>query len=294
MTLQSMTGFARSEGTAGSVRWVWEIRSVNGKGLDTRLRLPNGCERLEPAVRSAAAARFARGNMQLSLGLGGLQSAGVPVINEEALAVVLKLVDTLKSRIEAAPPTLDGLLNIRGIVELREPEETDEQRAAFDTAVLEGLQQALDGLAEMRAAEGEALKTVLEGHLATIETITQTIDQDPSRQPETIRERLATQVALLTDNPTLDMDRLHMEAVLLAAKADLREELDRLHAHVAQGRALLAKGGAVGRRLDFLAQEFNRETNTICSKSNAASVTAKGMELKVIVDQFREQVQNLE
>lgn len=293
MTLQSMTGFARGEGTTGRSRWVWELRSVNGKGLDLRMRLAPGHERLEVEARSRIGTRFSRGNMQLSL---SVQTGGtaVPVVNEEALSSVLDLIGRLGDRIDAARPTFDGLLNLPGILELRQLDETDEERAAFDAEALAGLDRVLDDLARVRAAEGAAMKAVLERHLEGIEAATRRIDNDPSRTPERLRERLEAQVALLADGAGLDSQRLHMEAALLAAKADLREEIDRLHAHAAAARDLLAKDGPVGRRLDFLAQEFNREANTICSKSNAASVTAEGMELKLLIDQLREQVQNLE
>lgn len=294
MALQSMTGFSRSEGETGRLRWAWELRSVNGKGLDLRLRLPQGFERLEAEARQRIQARFTRGNIQAALSTTGSQETLVPVLNEEALAAVLKTAERVMARTDAAPASVDGLLNIRGVLEMREPSETEAERAERDVAVLAGLEKALVALAEMRGQEGEALKSVLEGHLTSIEELVSAIDADPSRSPAAIRERLAHQVALLADAGSLDSERLHLEAVLLAAKADLREELDRLNAHVAAGRDLLRKGGPVGRRLDFLAQEFNRESNTICSKSNAASVTARGMELKVIVDQLREQVQNLE
>lgn len=294
MALQSMTGFSRSEGETGRLRWTWELRSVNGKGLDLRLRLPQGLERLEAEVRRRIQARFSRGNIQATLSAASSQDTLVPVLNEEALAAVLKAAERVMARAEVAPASVDGLLNIRGVLDMREPGETEEEQTERDAAILAGLEKALSALAEMRGQEGEALKSVLEGHLEAIEDLVSGIDADRSRSPAAIRERLAQQVALLADAGSLDSERLHLEAVLLAAKADLREELDRLHAHVAAGRELLKKGGPVGRRLDFLAQEFNRESNTICSKSNAASVTARGMELKVIVDQLREQVQNLE
>lgn len=294
MALQSMTGFGRSEGTAGRQRWAWELRSVNGKGLDLRIRLPNGYERLEAEVRTLAAGTFKRGNLQISLSASTENTAQVPVVNEEALAVVLAALDGLKGRVDAAPPTLDGLLNIRGVLELREPAQDEGERAAADDAILAGLADALDQLADTRTAEGAAIREMLAGQLSRIEELARAIDADPSRSLDVLRERLREQVAMLVADAGLDPQRLHAEAAILAAKADLREEIDRLGAHVAAGRDLLRNGGPVGRRLDFLAQEFNREANTICSKSNAAAVTAHGMELKVVIDQLREQVQNLE
>jgi len=295
MALQSMTGFARREGTSGRWRWAWELRSVNGKGLDLRLRFPPGLERMESDVRRLAGERFSRGNMQASLSVSAGESRIETVLNQEALSAVLALRDQLGGIIDPAPLQLDTLLAIRGIIEFRESEDGDEAIAARDSDIVEGLIAALADLRHMRETEGAALSRVLLDHVATIEGLTEVIERDPSRSPQEISTRLAAPVALLMDGSgKLDRDRLHAEAALLATKADLREEIDRLKAHVVAARDLLGKGGPVGRKLDFLAQEFNRESNTICSKSNAAAITAAGIELKVVIDQFREQVQNLE
>ena len=197
--------------------------------------------------------------------------------------------------VDPAPVRLDTLLTMRGVVDFREAEESEAERAARDGDIRAGFAEAVDRLAEMRRKEGAALADVLLGQIARIEALTSTVEDDPSRGVAAIAERLAGQVALLMQGASaLDRDRLHQEVALLATKADLREEIDRLKAHVAAARALIAEGGPIGRKLDFLAQEFNRESNTICSKSNAAAVTAAGIELKVVIDQFREQVQNLE
>ncbi|AKI01157.1 TIGR00255 family protein [Hoeflea sp. IMCC20628] len=295
MAIQSMTGFARHEGEAEGCRFVWELRSVNGKGLDVRLRLPQGFEALEQPVRKATAAALTRGNLQVSLSISAKGAAVEAVVNEAALEAVIGLVDKLASRIDARKPALDGILNIKGVLEFRDPELSDETRLARDQAVLAGFMLALDALKAMRLSEGAALAKILGQQVDRIEALTLAVEADPSRSPEAIRARLAEQVASLMDTGAgLDRDRLYMEAALLATKSDLREEIDRLKAHVEAARALLSGDGGAGRRLDFLAQEFNRETNTICSKSNAAPVTAIGLDLKVLIDQFREQVQNLE
>ncbi|MDL2404523.1 YicC/YloC family endoribonuclease [Rhizobium calliandrae] len=295
MLLQSMTGFARREGSSGRSRWAWELRSVNGKGLDLRLRLPPGLERVETDVRKLITDRFSRGNLQVGLSLSVDESRVEAVVNQDALATVLALRGQLAGVIDPAPLRLDTLLAIRGLVEFKEAEEGEEALAARDSNIMAGLEAALVDLSDMRRREGQALGQILLGHVAVIETLTATVERDPSRSPQEIAARLATQVAMLLDGTSgLDRDRLHAEAALIATRADLREEIDRLKAHVAAARDLIAKGGPVGRKLDFLAQEFNRESNTICSKSNAAAVTAAGIELKVVIDQFREQVQNLE
>jgi uncharacterized protein (TIGR00255 family) len=295
MALQSMTGFARREGTTGRWRWAWELRSVNGKGLDVRIRLPQGLERLENDVRRLIGERFSRGNMQASLSVSAAENRFETVLNQEALAAVLALRDQLGGIIDPTPLQLDTLLSIRGIIEFRETEDSEDALAVRDAEIADGLLVALSDLRSMREHEGAALGRVLSDHVSTIEGLTVTIEGDPSRSPREIAARLSAHVAMLMDTAgKFDQDRLHAEAALLATKADLREEIDRLKAHVVAARELLAGGGPVGRKLDFLAQEFNRESNTICSKSNASAVTAAGIELKVVIDQFREQIQNLE
>jgi uncharacterized protein (TIGR00255 family) len=295
MTLQSMTGFARSEGVSGRSRFVWELRSVNGKGLDVRLRLPSGSERLESDVRRLIGERLSRGNVQVSLNLSVEETRMEAVVNRDALQAILALRDDLGGIVDPSPLRLDTLLSIRGLVDIREQEDDEEALAARDAALLAGIDAALTDLERMRQTEGAALKAVMEEHVARIAELTGIVEADPSRMPEEIARRLASQVAqLVQDTSALDRDRLYAEAALMATRADLREEIDRLKAHVTAVRDLLNTGGPIGRKLDFLAQEFNRESNTICSKSSSAAVTAAGIELKVVIDQFREQVQNLE
>jgi uncharacterized protein (TIGR00255 family) len=296
MALQSMTGFARAVADHDGVSIAWEVKSVNGKSVEIRLRLPPGFDRLEPAVRQAVQKRFARGNFQATLTVG--RAAGLqvqPVVNEAFLKDVAGLARRLQEQFGVAPASADGLLSLRGVLDVPDQVESEEVRAALDAALLAVFDKALAGLEAARSAEGEALKTLLLGHIDAIEALALKAEADPSRDPAVIRQKLAEQVRLLMDaSANLDETRLHMEAAFLATKADIREEIDRLKTHVASARGLLASSGAIGRKLDFLAQEFNRESNTLCSKSNAASVTAVGLELKAVVDQFREQVQNLE
>ena len=295
MPVASMTGFARFEGEVGDTAFTWELRSVNGKGLELRLRLPQGMESLEADVRRAAGARLSRGNVQINLTLRRTDDAPVFTVNEAMLSQVLALSDRLITAGHAVAPTTDGILGVKGIVDVAEtvvdPVHQQERRAA----VLEGFAAALDGLCAAREGEGAILRGLLDERLQEIAGLADAAERDPARTPDAIRRRLSQQVALLLDaDVRLDEPRLYQEAAILAAKADIREELDRLGAHVAAAKALLAAGGPVGRRLDFLSQEFNRESNTLCSKSNASSLTAIGLELKVVVDQFREQVQNVE
>lgn len=296
MSLQSMTGFARAEGTSGRYRWAWELRSVNGKGLDIRMRLPQGMEGFEAEVRRLLGQYLTRGNVQVGLNVSVSENRVEAVLNRDALDAVLRLRDELGTAlVDPTPLRLDALLAIRGLVDFRETQDDEAALAARDADILAGLEQAARALCDMRKTEGDALCRVLSDHVSNIQDLVQKVEADPSRQPEEIARKLVAQLAALLDaSPSLDRDRLHAEAALLATKADLREEIDRLKAHVTAARDLLAMGGPIGRKLDFLAQEFNRESNTICSKSNAVAVTSAGIELKVVIDQFREQVQNLE
>ncbi len=296
MALQSMTGFARSEGTSGRYRWAWELRSVNGKGLDIRMRLPQGMEGLEPEIRHLLSQYLTRGNVQVGLTVQISENRVEAVVNRDALDALLKLRDDLgDGLVDPAPIRLDALLSIRGLVEFKEASDDPEAIASRDADILAGLERAVHSLSEMRRIEGDALCRLLSDQVSHIEDLARTVEADPSRQPDEIARRLESQInALIGAAATLDRDRLHAEVALLATRADLREEIDRLKAHVAAARDLLAIGGPVGRKLDFIAQEFNRESNTICSKSNAVAVTSAGIELKVVIDQFREQVQNLE
>lgn len=295
MALQSMTGFSRSEGTSGRTRWVWELRSVNGKGLDLRPRLPSGLEHFEGIIRKLSSEHFTRGNIQINLNLAATETSVEAVVNEAALSAIIDLQKRLAGTIDAAPIRLDTLLTMRGVIDLKEAEIDPSETTSRDHDIEAGFGSAAAALRLMRETEGQALSEVLNGQLDLIESLTLKIEADPSRSPQEISRKLLAQInSLLEAAPTLDQDRLHAEAALLATKADLREEIDRLKAHVNAGRDLLNNGGPVGRKLDFLAQEFNREANTICSKSNSTAVTAAGIELKVVIDQFREQVQNLE
>ncbi len=294
MTLASMTGFARADGARGGVRWHWEIRSVNARGLDLRTRVPSGFERLEPTIRQAAQKRFERGSLTINLSVQREAAAASLRINEAALEVALAASAALGAR-GVAPPTADGILALKGILEVDDEEPDEDEREALDASVLSTLGEGLDRLMEMRRGEGTRLRPVLEERLERIARLTEEAAASPSRTPDAITARLKAQFEQFTSAvPALDPQRLHQEAMLLATKADIAEELDRLRAHVDGARELLAAKGAVGRRLDFLTQEFNREANTLCSKSNDVALTRIGLELKAVVDQLREQVQNVE
>ena len=295
MALSSMTGFARVAGLSGDHAWTWELKSVNGKSLELRLRLPPGWDALEAPARTRTGAALSRGTIFANLSLRREGAGPVVRVNEPVLAALLSTMRDIGQRVGAAPPTLDGILALKGVLEVTEEVENEEERRAAESDILEGYGRALEDLTAMRRHEGSALGAILSARLAEIADLAAKAEAAPGRQPEAIRARLAEQVAsLLEASDRFDADRLHQEAILIAAKADIREELDRLTAHVAQARALLAQGGAIGRRLDFLAQELHRETNTLCAKSNDVTLTKTGLELKGVIEQFREQLQNLE
>jgi uncharacterized protein (TIGR00255 family) len=295
MALSSMTGFARGHGVAGSYAWAWELKSVNAKGLDFKLRLPLGWDAVEPAVRAKAAEVLARGSVFANLTVSRQGAAPVARVNEPVLNAVLAAINGLSGKVQAAPPTLDGILSFKGVIEVSEAEESESERAMAEAAIVKGFGEALAGLAEMRRHEGAALGGILTERLSEIGTLAGRAEATPGRKAEAIKARLAEQIATLLDaSQRFDPDRLHQEAIMLASKIDIREELDRLVAHIAQAKKLLGGGGPVGRKLDFLAQELNRESNTVCSKANDLELTNIGLELKAVVEQFREQVQNLE
>lgn len=294
-----MTGFARAQGSLAtnlaSWRYAWEIKSVNAKGLDLRLRAPPDFEAVEIKAREKIAARLARGAVFANLAAKREDEGQTARLNHKALAGLLAALAETPPPANVGPATLDGLLAVRGVVEIAEPELTEAQRAELEAHILAALDKALDALLASRKAEGAALAAVLSQRLERIGALAAQADAAPARQPEAIRARLAQQLArLLESAEALDPARLHQEAVLLAVKADIREELDRLKAHIESARKLIAAGGPIGRRLDFLAQELSRETNTLCAKSNDAALTAIGLELKIEVEQFREQAQNIE
>jgi uncharacterized protein (TIGR00255 family) len=295
MALSSMTGFARSHGTSGPYAFEWELKSVNAKGFDLRMRLPPGWDELEPLTRKRAAEVLSRGTIYANLSVKRGNALSTVKVNEDVLASIVKIAGELAGRIDAVAPSIDGLLAIKGVIEVVEADSSEAEDKAAKAAAAATFEQALNNLVEMRKREGVTLGQILSQRMDEVEALMKKAEAAPGRKPEAIRARLAEQIAALLDaSDRFDPDRLSQEAVMIAAKADIREELDRIASHIAQARELIGKGGAVGRRLDFLAQEFNREVNTCCSKSNDLELTNTGLEMKNVVEQFREQVQNLE
>jgi uncharacterized protein (TIGR00255 family) len=294
MTIASMTGFARAAGGAGPWRLAWELKSVNSKGLDARLRLPPPFDAIEPDARARLSRKLNRGTIHATL--AAQRDAAIPEvrINQDLLRELIAAITPIPLPERIAPATLDGLLAMRGVVEIIDAAEDETAILRARASALDLLDEALDSLVAMRQSEGSALAVVLSARLEKIAALTQAADACPARKPEAIRARLAQSLAYLAENANFDQNRLHQEALMLAAKADIREELDRLAAHIGAAHELLANGGAAGRRLDFLAQEFSREANTLCAKSNDASLTGLGLDLRVEIEQFREQIQNIE
>jgi uncharacterized protein (TIGR00255 family) len=296
LAIASMTGFARAEGGDGDLRWTWEVKSVNGRNLDIRVRVPSGFEALEPGVRAAVPERLKRGNVAVGLVLTRGQQPARARINRELLEQVIVLAEEVRQRLNAEPPRPEGLLAVRGIVEPAEEEDLpEEQREARIAKMGADFTKALTALAQMRHEEGARLATIVGQQLSDIERFCAAAAGSAAAQPAALQARLKQQVELLLGTaPGLPEERLAQELALLITKADVREELDRLGVHIAAARKLLKDGGAVGRKFDFLCQEFNREANTLCSKSADSELTAIGLDLKAAIDQLREQVQNIE
>ena len=293
-TISSMTGFARASGGDGAAGWSWEVKSVNGRALDIRCRLPQGLERFDPAVRNAVSARLRRGNVTVGLRLSQAPEAAAMRVNRAWLDELIALAAEYRRRDDIAPPRLDGMLALRGVIETADlsDEAGDTQD---DTAMLATLGEALSELVRERQAEGAALAAALTDRIEEIEALTRQAEAlAPSRQ-EALGERLREQVAaLIGAGSPVPEDRLATELALLAVKIDVTEEIDRLKSHCGAAARHLQEEGAVGRKLDFLAQEFNREANTLCSKASDSALTEIGLALKAAIDQFREQAQNVE
>ena len=293
--LSSMTGYARAQGGVPGITFSVEIKTVNSRGLDIRMRMTPGYDALEAEIRRRIGRAISRGSVTVNLNVEREGEGGRVVVNHDALTAVLGALREINGKVDAERPTLDGILALKGVLEQHDaPLDADaEERLA--TAIYTAMDSALEDLRRARQSEGVHLKDILTSQVDEIARLRDAAAAHPGRSRDAILARLKEQIAdLMASGAGVSEDRLVQEALLLATKADIREELDRLTAHVASARSLLAEGGPVGRKLDFLSQEFNREANTLCSKSNAVELTAIGLDLKAVIDQFREQVQNLE
>ncbi|WP_028880295.1 YicC/YloC family endoribonuclease [Terasakiella pusilla] len=296
MSIHSMTGFARTSGQYGNYSWTWEVRSVNGKGLDIRMRLPSGFDALDLPVRNAFGKLFTRGNMSVSLNVSHNQEQAGYRVNHELLKQLVGVMQDIQKDIPTvSAPSVDGLMGLRGVIEPIEESESEEERADVLKVILSSLENALQSLLEHRGSEGARMQEVLDTHLSEIADLCTKVEACAAAQPAAIKARLVRQLKdVMADLPELDEERIAQEAAVLMTKADVREELDRLRAHIDGARDLLAKGSPCGRKLDFLCQEFNREANTLCSKAQDVDLTRIGLDLKAVIEQFREQVQNIE
>ncbi|MDC7681991.1 YicC family protein [Asticcacaulis sp. BYS171W] len=293
MTLSSMTGFARVEGSHGDIGWVYEARSVNGRSLDIKVRTPAGYDAVERAAKDLGKARFQRGQVSLTLSVRTAEAKSDFTINHRLLDYYLEVGQTLMAQGQATMPSLDGLLSLRGVIEAAGNEDTPDGFAVIEAPLLADLGAVLEQLKEARLHEGRALHDILSQHLATITDGVDRAEALTVQQADTIRERFARRVNELLPDSDLQ-ERILQEAAVMAVKADVREELDRLRAHIAAAHELLNDAASQGRKLDFLSQEFMREANTLCSKSAFNDLTKIGLDLKAVIDQFREQVQNVE
>jgi uncharacterized protein (TIGR00255 family) len=295
LSIASMTGFARTSGAVGDFLWTWELKSVNGRSLDVRCRVPQGFEALDALVRQVASEHLKRGNLAVNLSVDDVASRGRLAVNRVALDQVLALMSDLTGSVEAAPPRLDGILGLKGVLEIEIPAVAPEVMAARQKAIEAGLREAMLELGKMRRIEGGRLREVVFGHLDEVERLRLAAGESAGAQPANIRARLDAQIKeLMPEGVAIDPERLAQELALMTGRADVREEIDRLSAHVAAARDLIGQGGAVGRKLDFLCQEFNREANTLCSKAADLALTNIGIELKAAIEQLREQIQNIE
>jgi len=295
MTLVSMTGFAEAQGAREGARWRWEAKSVNGRGLDLRLRMPPGFDGIEPAARMLANERFRRGSIQVALTYEEPEGAGGLRVDPVALATAVRIAKEVAAETGLPPARIDGLLALKGVIVQADSGLGDvTERAKRDAGILETLASAFDALRRARKTEGAKLAAILTSQMDEIARLTVEAGTLAATQPAALRDRLTAQLKELLEPGAIQEDRLAQEAALLAARADVREELDRLAAHVQEARTLLASEDAIGRKLDFLAQEFNREANTLCSKSSDIQLTRTGLALKAAIDQFREQAQNVE
>lgn len=295
MSISSMTGFARTEGTENGYSWAWELRSVNARSLDARLRLPSGMERLEVRLKPAVTGKFQRGNISATLTLVRPPKQTSLSVNADVLDQVLDLAKDIAGRVKANPPTIDGLLSIRGVLDTVDEEESNEDRVMLEEAVIQSFGGGLDSLGENREQEGKRLADIVKGHVDEIEALAGRAVAAAAASPAAIENRLREQVrALIKDDPSLPEERIAQEVALLVAKGDIREELDRLTAHVEAARDLLQSNEPIGRPFDFLCQEFNREANTLCSKASDIQLTRIGLDLKASIERLREQIQNIE
>lgn len=293
--ISSMTGFAREAGTTSAVNWAWEAKSVNGRSLDVRVRVPPGFDAVGEEARKTLSGLLGRGSVQVSLTVQRVETKRHAVrINTDVLTSLADALASLPPDLPFSPATMDGMLQVRGVVEV---DEQDDQALGVDlqAVLVAAIGRVGQALMAARRSEGAALADVLAQQLATMNQLARQVEAHPDRSPEAIRARLQAQVASILDGQvTLDPSRLYQEAALLATRADVREELDRLFAHVESATQLLAPGGAIGRKLDFLSQELGREASTLCAKANHIEVSRIGLALRALVDQFREQVQNVE
>ncbi len=293
MALSSMTGFARGEGALGETRWIWELKSVNGRGLEPRFRLPPGLDFLEQELRKALSERFSRGSFNAFLSLKGAAVEGGLAVNRAALESAIALIAEVRGRIPCEPPRAEGILALRGVLDVQSTLDDEDERAALSAALTQSFSKTADALAQSRRREGDALERLIAGLLDEIDSLAAAARAAAAAATAATRERLQAQLTDLLAS-SFSEERLAQEAAMLAVKSDVREELDRLAAHIEAARALIAKGAAAGRQLDFLTQELNREANTLCSKAQDMGLKRIGLDLKTAVDRMREQVQNVE
>ena len=290
-----MTGFARTSGQFERDRWTWEAKSINGRSLDVRVKAPYGYDRIELPTKKLASERLGRGSVSLTLTIESERTASTLQINRSLLDDLIALHGEMVGRVAPDLPKIETLLTVKGVVEAAESAETEDDTEKRELAIMQGLTEVLDGLIASRGAEGDRLHALIEDYVSNLENLCRDARNSDGARVNDIRDKLRRQLDELLETPnSVNEERLAQEVAILATKADVREEIDRLEAHCAASRNLLADSGPAGRRLDFLCQELNREANTLCSKSASEELTRIGLEMKAVIDQFREQAQNVE
>ena len=290
-----MTGFSRTNGQFARCRWTWEAKSVNGRSLDVRVKSPYGFDRIEMPTKKLTTERLGRGSVSLTLTIESERTTSTLQVNRSLLDDLIALHGELAGRVALDLPRIETLLTVKGVIEATEAAETEEDTKEQELAIMQGLSEALDGLVASRGAEGERLHVLIENYVSNLEKLCRDARNSDGARIDNIQNKLKRQLdELLETSNSIDEKRFTQEVAVLVTKADVREEIDRLEAHCAASRDLLADSGPTGRRLDFLCQELNREANTLCSKSASDELTQIGLEMKAVIDQFREQAQNVE
>lgn len=295
MSLKSMTGFASSSASHGGYSWSFEVKSVNAKGLDIRSRVPSFLDGLDIEIKKHVSNALQRGTIFVNLNIERDGADNDFTINTKLLDSLIETASSYADRPGIASASIDGLLNIKGVIDFSSKDIDEATKKQLLDALINNLQVAVSQLIEARSSEGARMQEILSKNMDEMLELVTSAEKSAAVRIDAVRERFQANVErLLQDDASISKDRLEQEIAMLAVKADITEEIDRLKSHITEAREIMESSDAVGRRLDFLSQEFNREANTLCSKSNDKDLTRIGLAMKILIDQFREQIQNIE